>query len=651
LAKKTTKTKSQTKRQPEPAQLKAIERLLSAENYTEVIPRVEALIRRFPEHSGLRAILIAALGRSRGPRAAGPHIFAWAEQRPNSLRAQEALLRFAIESSHLMLAERTADRVRALGGDTPGFPIDPAIRPSLLMGPDGTQASVEEVVRYDIGQLHLQAQDFAGAVHWLEGVSFVPARNNHALALFYLGRIEDAHDAFMDGWKADADNLFALAYAARLRLYRGDEAGARGLCTPLAAAKARRLDDAVPQVDALLLLDQDQAAWEAFDVAQHSGWQDEGGNISRAALRHFGACAAARLGKGALARRLWREAADMPVGLTLPGVNLGLFDRDGQAPAYPAAWDLYQALPHTWINTLRAQQKKPDPVLDSLRASNAYLRALYIGGDQILRGVVTLALKRRARRSDQEAARLLRGFAAQPIGTADERFGLLTFLQNEGLVSRNEPVDYWDGETTRQVKVIGTDISREPKESGLPPDLDELLTEAIERIRDGQPEESESRLNAILQRAPDHPVVLGNLAAVRVQQGRKDEARSLLRQIVAKHPDYLFARCNLARFLIQDGKLDEADALLKGLVEREDLHIQEVFVLYGTLAMFQMAKGDKESAAAFLKSLESLVEDEGDEDRLERIKGLVDGLKPMGRFKALLRAAVKTGRRSLRRGG
>jgi hypothetical protein len=143
---------------------------------------------------------------SRGPRAAGPHLFAWAEQRPNSLRAQEALLRFAIESSYLMLAERTAIRVRELGGDTHGFPIDPAIRPSLLMGPDGTQASAEELVRFDIGQIHLQAQDFAGAVRWLEGVSIVPARNNHALALFHLGRIEDAHDAFMDGWKADADN-------------------------------------------------------------------------------------------------------------------------------------------------------------------------------------------------------------------------------------------------------------------------------------------------------------------------------------------------------------------------------------------------------------------------------------------------------------
>ncbi|MEJ2389495.1 MAG: hypothetical protein P8Y27_19995 [Chromatiaceae bacterium] len=121
MAKKTTKTKSHTKRQPEPAQLKAIERLLGAESYAEAIPRIESLIRRFPEHSGLRTMLIEALERSRGLRAAGPHIFAWAEQRPNSLRAQEALLRLAIESSHLMLAERTASGHQVIPADGPGW--------------------------------------------------------------------------------------------------------------------------------------------------------------------------------------------------------------------------------------------------------------------------------------------------------------------------------------------------------------------------------------------------------------------------------------------------------------------------------------------------------------------------------------------------
>jgi len=85
-------------------------------------------------------------------------------------------------------------------------------------------------------------------------------------------------------------------------------------------------------------------------------------------------------------------------------------------------------------------------------------------------------------------------------------------------------------------------------------------------------------------------------------------------------------------------------------VEREDLHIQEVFALYGTLAMFQMAKGDKKAAAAFRKSLESLVEDEEDERRVDQVKRLVDSVDPIGRFKAVLKAAVKSGPPSHRRG-
>lgn len=85
-------------------------------------------------------------------------------------------------------------------------------------------------------------------------------------------------------------------------------------------------------------------------------------------------------------------------------------------------------------------------------------------------------------------------------------------------------------------------------------------------------------------------------------------------------------------------------------MEREDLHIQEVFALYGTLAMFQMAKGDKKAAAAFRKSLESLVEDEEDERRVDQVKRLVDSVDPIGRFKAVLKAAVKSGPPSHRRG-
>ena len=63
---------------------------------------------------------------------------------------------------------------------------------TLLKLADGTKTCVEDMERFDIGKLHLDGQDFAGALRWLDGLDLLPARNNRALALFHLSRIDDA---------------------------------------------------------------------------------------------------------------------------------------------------------------------------------------------------------------------------------------------------------------------------------------------------------------------------------------------------------------------------------------------------------------------------------------------------------------------------
>ncbi len=652
MARKPAEKKSQTKLQPEPAQTKAIERLLEGEDYQGAIRRIKPLLRRFPDHGGLHRALVEALDQAEGPRAAGLAAFAWAARRPNSLLAQEALLHFATALGHVMLAERIARKVRDLGGETPGYPLDPALKDVMLVLPDGTRASADAMERFDIGKMHLEGNDFAGAMYWLEGLELPPARNNRALAIFHLDRVGEAQDAFLSNWQLDPENLFALGWALRLRLYRGDDTGARGLSTPLAAATARRLEDALAQVDALLLLQQDQLAWDAFERSTKSDWFDPGTGISGAMLRHFGACAACRLGKSADARRWWQGALAVYPELKLAGANLNQFDRDGKPPSFPQLFETHQSLPIAWTTALRASKQDATAELEALTASNAYLEALYLGGDQTLRTLVGFVLKHRAEQSDPDSARLLREFARLPVGTKDERFGFLSFLQTHHLIGRDEPVGYWDGERLREIRVTGTEIYREAKESDLPSDLEALLSEAVVLHNDGQPAEAEGRLNTILQHVPDHPVALGNLAAVRSMQGRGDEALPLLREVVAKHPDYLFARCNLAKTLIADGEIDEAEQLLQGLAERERLHIQEVFAVYGALAMLHSARGDNDVAQSLLASLESMVEDEDDERRLAQVKRSIDRLDPAAaRFEQILGTLLNTGPKPNKRRG
>ena len=643
MAKKPAKKKSQPKLGPEPAQLKVIERLLANEDYAGAIRRIKPLVQRFADHGGLRRALVEALEHGESRPAAGLAAFAWAQSRPHSLAAQEALFHFAVALGHFMLAERTAHKVRELGGHTRGFPLAQTLKETMLVMPDGTRASIEDLERFDIGKLHVEGHDFAGALRWLEGLPLLPARNNRALALFHLDRIDDALDAFMASWQVDAENLFALGWAVRLRLYRGDDTGARGLCTPLAASTARRLDDAIPQLDALLLLQQDQLAWDAFERSTHSDWFGPGEGRTGATLRHLGACAARRLGKRADARRLWQEALEADSDFDLARSNLGLFRREGQTPALPMVFELHQALPMIWTQTLRGGEADAIAALDTLSAANAYLEALYIGADQPLRTLVGFVLKHRAEQSDADAVRCLRAFVRLPVGTREERFGLLSFLQSQHLLAPNEPTEFWSGEQLQEVRLTSTEIYREVKESDLPAEVQPLFGEAIVLYHDGRLDEAEAQLKAILQRTPDHPVVRGNLAAVHSRQGRRDEARRLLRQIVAQYPEYLFARCNLANTLIEDGEIDAAEHLLSGLADRERLHIQEAFALYGALAMLYSAKGDHEAAQSLLANLESMVEDEDEARRLEHVKRAIAQLTPVERFKGILGALAKSG--------
>ena len=641
MSKKPTRTKP-TKPQPEAAQIKAIERLIDAKEDTKAIQRLEPLIRRFPDHSGLRRLLVEALQRSKGMRAAGLAAFEWAESRPHSVPAQEALLYFASRLGHVLLAERTLRVLRTSVTRMNDLVMTPDLLAELLTQPDGTLATIEQVEQFEIGKLYLDAQDFAGAIDRLEGIEILTARNNHAMALFHLGRIDEALAGFMAGWKADADNLFALGWVARLRLYRGDEVGAYGLTTPLAAATARRLDDALLQLDALLLLRQDAAAWDAYTRYAQCHWFGLGENYPRAILHHFAACAASRLGQTADAQRLWQEALKLAPDFALARHNSTALQRERHTADYPSVFDLSRALPLTWLEELRATPKEDaaDKV-DTLTAANGFLEELYFGADDSLRRLIGVILMDRARRADPDAARLLKDFARLPIGTKDDRFGFLRVLQEQGLIQPTDPIDYWDGKEVRQINLFNMEIHREPEPSDLPDDLQMLLEESIERYNAADYARAEALLTEILARVPTHAVAKGNLAAIRFEEGRPEEARQLIREVIADHPDYLHARCNLANLLILDGELEEANELLEGLASRQRIHINDLFVLYGSMALLHRARGEREVADSLIATLEKMVQNENDARNLSFAKELQ---KSVGRGSNLVKMITALGR-------
>ena len=635
MSRKPSRKKTTPTAKPDLVQIKAIERLLEQEDYQAAVRRARPLVKQFPNHGGLRRSLVEALLGAEGPGAAGLAAFDWAEQRRNSLPAQETLLYYAAELYLPALAGRSARRVRELGGDVPGRVPDPTDLEALCRDSLGPGSSVEDLERFEIGQLHLAGQDLHGALRWLDDMEQPAARNNRAVALFHLQCVDEALAVFMDVWQAHPENLFALSWAIQLRLYRGDESGALGLCAPLAAGVPIHLDHALAQIQVLLLMQQNESAFEAFRTALDSGWAHAATGHAGALLRHYGGCAACRLGQRNKARRLWSEALGIDSDFHLAQTNLGELQGAAEPPAFPQALEVQTLFPVRVISTLR--DLKQDAALHTVHASNAYLDAAYSSGDELVRALASLPLKFRAEQGDTDAVDRLKAFARLSIGSKFERFGYLKFLREQNLTAPEEPMEIWGDDGLIEVKLLSTIVDREPVSSGLPMDLDALLSRSIERMQEDRIDEAEPLLERVLQRVPGHPVATSNLAALRQRQGRHKEVRPLLRQVAAEHPDYLYGRCNLARLLILEGELEEAQDLLHGLVERERMHINDMFTLYGTLAMLHMAKGDDAAAQRFLASLEPLVETEDDERRYTQARELVNRAMPKGMFASILR--------------
>jgi len=72
------------------------------------------------------------------------------------------------------------------------------------------------------------------------------------------------------------------------------------------------------------------------------------------------------------------------------------------------------------------------------------------------------------------------------------------------------------------------------------------------------------------------------------------------------------------------------------------MHVQEIYTLYGALAMLHEAKGETDTARSLIVSLESMVEDEDDERRLQRVKRRIERLDPMTRFRDTFKAILQS---------
>ncbi|MCC2684061.1 MAG: hypothetical protein K0R75_960 [Paenibacillaceae bacterium] len=168
--------------------------------------------------------------------------------------------------------------------------------------------SREGLFEHDKARALLEEGKFSEAVRILERLvkkhnDFYAARNNLALAYYYIGQFEKALTTIRDVLSDDPGNLHALCNMAIFQQHTGDPASGKAIASGLSKIYPYHPDHTFKLATTMGILGEHEAAHRLFKRLIKLG---EG--ASDPSLYHFAAAAACNIGRFNEAQRLWRLA-------------------------------------------------------------------------------------------------------------------------------------------------------------------------------------------------------------------------------------------------------------------------------------------------------------------------------------------------------
>ncbi|MFD0712195.1 tetratricopeptide repeat protein [Paenibacillus sp. GCM10027626] len=217
---------------------------------------------------------------------------------------------------------------------------------------------------HDQARALLEEGKFVEAVRMLENIvennpEFLAARNNLALAYYYMGMFERAMATIGEVLEIESGNLHALCNLAIFYQHAENEAELRPLIDQLRKTVPFHQEHVFKLATTMGILGDHETAYRHFVRLMKDGELRHD-----PCLFHYTAVAACNTGKLAEAERLWQQAAKLDPGSNVPGYYLEQLERISQG-GDPAPTSYHYHLP--FEEQFKLWEKSSDTLPDHLK--------------------------------------------------------------------------------------------------------------------------------------------------------------------------------------------------------------------------------------------------------------------------------------------
>jgi hypothetical protein len=193
---------------------------------------------------------------------------------------------------------------------------------------------------------------------------------------------------------------------------------------------------------------------------------------------------------------------------------------------------------------------------------------------------------------------------------------------------------------------VSYDIVFEPIEDELNGDMDPELKKEREEIyydMHKNPKKQTPRVEAMIEKYPDDPVLYNWLSVAYRLTDKHEKAKDLIHEMYRKFPDYLFAKMAYIELCLEEDNLVEIPRILENKYElkfhypeRTKFHVSEFTAFAGTVGLYFCRIGKPEIGQGYYEMLKAAAPDDPQTMRLKsalKVRvSLIEAMKKFLRF-------------------